>query len=289
MPLPVTVSVCVEFEALLLKEMVPEAVPLICGVKVTLNGTVWPAFKVSGKVIPLTTNSELLEVAEEMLTLEPLALSEAGWGLELVPTTTLPKLRAVGDSVNWPGVVLLPESGMLKFGFEAFESSESVPLAVPLTVGANATLKVTLCPADKLCGRFNPLRLKPAPEVEACVIVKLEPPELVSVSSFARLVPTARVPKLILEGFGLSDAGVAPVPDSTTLRVGLEPLFAIARFPLMAPLDSGVNVTLSVAVCPAASVRGKFSVPRLNPEPVTVACEIVTLALPELFRVTDCV
>jgi len=74
-PVPVTVSVTVELDALLANEMFAEAVPLICGVNLTVNGTLWPAAMLRGKAIPLKANSELLEVAEETVTLEPLALS----------------------------------------------------------------------------------------------------------------------------------------------------------------------------------------------------------------------
>ena len=172
MPLPATLSVWVAFAALLLKEMVPEAVPLVCGVNTMLKEALWPALNVSGNAIPLSANSELLEVAEETVTLDPLALNEAGW-VELVPTLTLPKFKVVGDSVSCPGLVPLPESGMLRFGLEALESSDRVPLALPLTVGAKATLNVTLCPGVKLCGTFNPLRLNPEPVTLACEIVTL--------------------------------------------------------------------------------------------------------------------
>jgi hypothetical protein len=41
----------------------------------TLNGTLWPAGILSGKVKPLRTNSGLFEMAEDTVTPEPLALS----------------------------------------------------------------------------------------------------------------------------------------------------------------------------------------------------------------------
>ena len=40
-----------------------------------VNGTLWPAGILNGKDKPLRTNSELFEVAEDTVTLEPLALS----------------------------------------------------------------------------------------------------------------------------------------------------------------------------------------------------------------------
>jgi hypothetical protein len=74
-PVPVTVSVTEELDALLANEMFAEAVPLTWGANLTANGTLWPAAMLSGNVTPLKANSELLEVAEDTVTLEPLALS----------------------------------------------------------------------------------------------------------------------------------------------------------------------------------------------------------------------
>jgi len=73
-PVPVKVSAA-EFEALLVKEPIAEALPDVCGVNISVNGTLCPAAIVSGKVIPLSENSALVTVAEDTLTLDPLALS----------------------------------------------------------------------------------------------------------------------------------------------------------------------------------------------------------------------
>lgn len=72
---PVTTSVVDGIEALLAKEMFAEAVPLVCGANVTVKGTLCPAAMVRGRVMPPRPNSELLELPEDMVTLEPVALS----------------------------------------------------------------------------------------------------------------------------------------------------------------------------------------------------------------------
>jgi hypothetical protein len=72
-PVPVKVSTA-EFEALLVNEPIAEALPDVCGVNISVNGTLCPAAIVSGKVIPLSENSELVTVAADTLTLDPLAL-----------------------------------------------------------------------------------------------------------------------------------------------------------------------------------------------------------------------
>ena len=74
-PVPVKVSTA-EFEALLVNELIPETLPDICGVKVSVNGTLCPDAIVSGKAIPLSENSALVTVAADTLTLDPLALKE---------------------------------------------------------------------------------------------------------------------------------------------------------------------------------------------------------------------
>src|SRR5437588_1075939 len=75
-PLPVIDATVGEFEALLMKEMLAVSVPLAWGVKVKANDAVWPAASVNWNDTPLSVNSELLELTEEMDTLEPVALRD---------------------------------------------------------------------------------------------------------------------------------------------------------------------------------------------------------------------
>ena len=62
----------------------------------------------------------------------------------LFPMVTLPKLRLVGFAPSVPGVTPLPDSGMLKVGFEALDAIVRLPLALPADDGLNDTLKVAL-------------------------------------------------------------------------------------------------------------------------------------------------
>ena len=73
-PVPVSDSSVPELDALLANERAPETVPLLWGVKATLNETLWPAAIVKGKVAPFRTNCALLLALEETVTLEPTAL-----------------------------------------------------------------------------------------------------------------------------------------------------------------------------------------------------------------------
>lgn len=60
-------------EALLAKVTLADATPLACGVNVMVNDALCPAERVKGNEIPLRTNSDVLGVPEEMVTLVPAA------------------------------------------------------------------------------------------------------------------------------------------------------------------------------------------------------------------------
>jgi len=63
--------------ALLTNETVADAVPETCGVNVSVNGMLCPEASVRGRAIPLSENSGLVTLAEDTVTLEPLAVSVA--------------------------------------------------------------------------------------------------------------------------------------------------------------------------------------------------------------------
>ena len=74
-PVPLADSTRDESEALLENKMLVDVLPLIRGANVSVKGTLCPAAIVRGYVRPVSANSELLELAEETVTLAPLALS----------------------------------------------------------------------------------------------------------------------------------------------------------------------------------------------------------------------
>jgi hypothetical protein len=61
----------VAIEALLVMVIPPVTAPLVCGAKATLKLVLWPAARVSGRVIPLRLNPAPVAEACEMVTLEP--------------------------------------------------------------------------------------------------------------------------------------------------------------------------------------------------------------------------
>jgi hypothetical protein len=71
---------------------------------------------------------------------------------------------------------------MLKLEPEPLEVMLMLPLAAPLAVGLNSTVKDVLWPAVKITGKVSPLKLHPVPLTVAAEIVRLDPPVLVKVS-----------------------------------------------------------------------------------------------------------
>jgi hypothetical protein len=135
-------------------------------------------------------------------------------------------------------------------------------------------------------GRVIPLKLNPAPLGVICEIVRAVPPELVSFSARVDVLPVVTFPKLRLVGLAVSWPDVAPVPDSGTLKEELDAFEVMARFPLTALPDVGAKLTLKLTLCPTLKVIGKLKPLALNPAPVALAPEIVTLEPPELVRVS---
>jgi len=77
----------------------------------------------------------------------------------LLPTVTLPKLRLVGFDPSDPGATPVPDNGIARVGFDAFEVTVTLPLALPAAAGANFTVKVALWPGVSVTGALIPLRL----------------------------------------------------------------------------------------------------------------------------------
>jgi hypothetical protein len=286
-PVPESVMFRLGFEPFEVIPTAPLADPLAVGWKVTVNEELCPAAKVKGKESPLKLNPVPLATAAEIVRLVPPVLVRVSDRLELAPTWTLPKARAVGFGVNVPWAVPVPERVMLRLGFEPFEVIPTVPLADPLTVGPKVTVNEVLCPAAKVKGKDSPLKLNPVPLATAAEIVRLVPPVLVRASDRLELAPTWTLPNARAVGFGVNVPWVVPVPERVMLRLGFEPFEVIPTVPLADPLTVGLKVTVNEVLCPAAKVKGKESPLKLNPVPLATAAEIVRLVPPVLVRASD--
>lgn len=197
-----------------------------------------------GNEIPERTNSLLVGLAGWTVTDAPLAIRLA-LSAELVPTTTLPKLRLVGDTVSVPAAVPVPESAIVRGEFDAFDTTDKLPLAAPAPVGVKVAVKVTLWFGVRVSGSVNPLIENIAPVTVDCEMVTDDPPVLVSVSDKLELLPTCTLPKPRLLGFGLNVPCLTPVPESGMPKLGFDPLDVMLTLPLTVPLAVGLKSTVN--------------------------------------------
>jgi hypothetical protein len=152
---------------LLVNVSVPLTAPVADGVKITVYGTLFPAGIVTGNDNPLIVNAALFELAALTVTLAPAAVRLPEPVL-LVPTTTLPMASVAGDAVRVPAAAVpVPDNGIARDGFVAFEVTVTVPLKLVAEVGVNITLNVVLDPDVNVTGVVIPLRLNPFPVIEA--------------------------------------------------------------------------------------------------------------------------
>ena len=79
-------------------------------------------------------------------------------------------------------------------------------------------------------------------------MVTLDPLELFSVAVSVCWPLTCSGPKVKLDGFDVSEPAATPVPVRGRLRVGVEALLVIARFPMAFPAACGAKVTVNVAL-----------------------------------------
>ena len=148
------------------------------------------AERLRGRVKPLMENPVPLTVAAEMVTVGPPGLVRVSERFVLLPTCRLPKARLVGLAVRVPGATPVPESAMLRLGFDPLEVMVTLPVAAPAAVGANFTENKVLWPAVRVTGRDRPLKLNPVPLALAAEMVMVVPPLLVSVPESDFEVPS---------------------------------------------------------------------------------------------------
>ena len=79
-----------------------------------------------------------------------------------------------------------------------------------------------------------------------------------------------------------------PVPDRENEAGEFVALLAMLTLPVTAPAVAGENVTFSTTFWPADRVVPPLTPVTLNPVPVTLTLEIVTLAFPLFVSVTVC-
>jgi hypothetical protein len=75
----------------------------------------------------------------------------------------------------------------------------------------------------------------------------------------------------------------------TVITVGeLCALLFSETFPDILATEVGANCTAKLVDCPGFKVTGKVKPLKLKPAPLTLPCEMLKLAVPELVRITLC-
>lgn len=120
-------------------------------------------------------------LAAVTVTFAPLAVSVPDPD-PLFPTATLPRFRVDGEIVSVPTAAApVPDKEIVNAGFDAFEVTVTVPLAVPVTVGAKVTVNPVLCPGARVNEEPMPLRMNPVPLIVTFETETLVPPVFVIV------------------------------------------------------------------------------------------------------------
>src|SRR5207244_3994959 len=181
----------------------------------------------------------------------------------------------------------VPLRAMVLGELAALLTSEMLPDALLVAVGANCTLKVLDCPAATVSGKVSPLMLKPAPVTGSCAMVRLAPPEFVKVRFCTAVLPTSTLPKLTL-GPTRRSSDLTPVPLRAMVLGELGASLTSETLPDALPVAVGANCTLKVQIGRASSRGRKYSPVMVKAATVKLPCAMVKLALPELVKVRFC-
>jgi hypothetical protein len=172
--------------------------------------------------------------------------------------------------------------------FVALLTNDTVPLTLPVTFGANITFNSAVCPAAIVLPVIPVATLNPAPVTLICEIVRLELPVFFTATCKGLDPPTISFPKFrLVVPSEIVRVALAPVPLNATVYVAFA-LLLIVTLPVTLPEAVGPNATEKLDVCAAASVSGAEIPPSLNPVPLTVMLEMVTLVPLLFFNWTVC-
>lgn len=182
-PVPVSGIATGEPGALLVIERVPDALPAACGVNVAVNVALCPGLIVAGSVKPLAENPAPDADAAEIVNVAVPVLLNVTACEPVVPTATFPKPTVGGLTLNCGcGVAPVPLSAITRDGSEAVLVTVTLPLAVPVVVGAKVTVSDADCPPASVAGVETPLTLNTVPVTAICEIEMFEVPVFFSVT-----------------------------------------------------------------------------------------------------------
>lgn len=170
-----------------------------------------------------------------------------------------------------PGATPMPErfSTTVAFVWSAEVAKVTLPVKFPIPAGANVIVAELDVPDLIVSGRARLLIENPAPLIAADVMITSVPPLFESVTVVVWWLPTLAFPKSSGEGLGESFPSVTAVAEADREAYGCA--FGPSKEIVMvgSPVAVGWNLTLKLAVCPAANVIGAAMPviwkPELNP------------------------
>jgi hypothetical protein len=121
-------------------------------------------------------------------------------------------------------VTPVPESVTLAGEFVALLVTVTLPVTLPVAAGANVTVNVAVCPADKISPAGTPLAVKPAPDMLTFETVTLDVPALLKAMLWLPLLDTFTLPKLKLEALAFRTSVVAVTVSVAELLVAVPKL-----------------------------------------------------------------
>jgi hypothetical protein len=146
---------------------------------------------------------------------------------------------------------------------------ETLPLAAPLTVGANVTVKDVVWPGFRLAGAAQPVRVNPGPVTVCAVIATGDVPVFDSVTGTDPLLPTGRLVNAMLGGVA-ERVPCVPVPLKGIDSEGFDAVVVSVIIPEASPAPVGANFAVKLAVAPAAMFCPTVRPVELKPGPVVV-------------------
>ena len=167
-------------------------------------------------------------------------------------------------------------------------TSVRLPEKLLAELGVNPMVTTEDPPGATDNGNVRPVRLKPVPASVAWVTLRFAVPAFRMVSDCVLATPTVTFPKLTLAGV-TEICACTPVPLNAIVAGEFVAVLVMVTLPERLAAVAGSNVTLNEVDCPAASVSGTVHPLTLNPVPLSLICETVTLELPVLVTVTLCV
>jgi hypothetical protein len=283
-PVPLTAIAVGDPGTFVLSEMLPLALPADVGVNTALKVMVLVGVSVCAAK-PVTLNPVPVTLSDET-TRFTVPVFWIVIVCELVaPSATLPNVTLDGV-MDIAGCAPEPVRAIAVGDPARLVETEMLPDTAPADVGVKTALKLKLPPAASVCA-VKPTTLKPAPVTLSDETTKFAVPVFLNVIACAEPVPTATLPKVILDGVTDIPACV-PVPLKG-IAVGEPDRFVDTEMlPVTLPAAVGaktaVNVMLllGVTVCVAKPVT-------LNPVPVTLSEETTKFAVPVFLSVINCV